>query len=1107
MKLSTIKANIYLFFTLTSLFLSPAIRASHYMGGEITWECLSNGQYIFTMKVYRECDGIQFNPFETLTVLNNPTVTSIAMTRISQIDISPQCNTIGPHITCATVTAPNQGAIEEQIYQSSAVTLAGVPPAQGWIFCWGSCCRNPSTSINNASSLDWLLRAVMYSYTPPGSSTPSNENPCFDNSPVFAERPSTVICTGYPFTYNHNASDKELDSLAYNWAPPLEDLNVPVSSWAAGYSYSSPLPGTMQNPNNVPATINPYTGEISFTSFTQGAFQTVVKVTAYKCGQKVAEIFREMQIVLLPCGTNNPPVVTAPFQNPTTLLYTSYIDTVYAGALVTFPMSGTDYEYLPNNQPQTMTITASGTQFGTNFSSTTTGCLNPPCAVLNPPPPVTGQFAVLTNFSWQTTCAHLAGQMGCGNTSNVYNFLIKVQDDFCPAPAINISTVTVVVLAPPVLPPPEVRCVAVNSNGDATISWIPTTDNFNSFNSYLIYASNSASGPYNVIDTIFNITASSFTHVGANANINNMYYFIKTFSGCGGAPVYFSLPSDTLKTILLSASNSGTGNAILNWNPIHTPLLQTSSPWYLIYREYPLGNWVLIDSTQSLQYSESITFCDATINYRVEIADSLGCISVSSVDGDLFQDLTAPGPPVLDSVSINATSGKAIIGWSQSPSPDAFGYVIYLNSGGIWTAIDTVWGINSTFYTYLLSHATSASESYTIAAFDSCMNISPMVNEQNTIFLSSHIDICGGNITLNWTPYINMSPAIGGYKIYVSENNGPFSVLNTNAANVTSYIHDSLIPLTNYCYFVRAFNADGTTSSSNKVCIVASSPMQPKYVYLKSATVVNNSFVDVTFFVDTAAYVSSYKLLRADNASGPFVQIATIPPSLSSTISYSDMTAIVTTNSYYYKVIVVDSCNIDALTSNIGRTILLVAESLGDMTNKLTWNDYEAWSGNVESYSIYRKVDGNFEPLINIPFGTSTYSDNVANFTTSEGKFTYFVLANEAPGNIYNFMETSKSNESSVKQVPKLFVPSAFVPKGYNTVFKPFGVFIDATDYNFIIFNRWGQIIFETQDPNDGWDGSYKNKDAPFGVYTYLIEFRNPDNVLIQKRGTVTLLR
>ena len=1107
MKKTIRKIKIYLILTITALIFSSSLFASHYMGGEITWECLSNGQYIFTMKVYRECNGIQFNAIETLTVLNNPSVTSIDMTRISQIDISPQCNTIGPQITCATVTAPNQGAVEEQIYQSAPITLAGVPPAQGWIFCWGSCCRNPSTSILNASSLDWLLRAIMYRYTPPGSSTPSNTNPCFDNSPTFAERPSTVICTGYPFTYNHNASDKELDSLAYEWAPPLEDLNIPVTGWAAGYTYNSPLPGVAQNPNNVPGTVNPYTGEISFTSFTQGAFQTVVKATAYKCGQKVAEIFREMQIVLLACGTNNPPVVTAPFQNPITLLYTSYIDTVYAGALVTFPMSGTDFEYLPNGQPQTMAISASGTQFGTNFSSTTTGCLNPPCAILSPPPPITGQFGVQTNFSWQTTCAHLVGQVGCGNTSNVYNFLIKVQDDFCPAPAINISTVTIVVLAPPVLAAPKVRCISVNTNGDVTLNWIPTIDHFNSFNSYLIYSSNSASGPFNIIDTITNITSSSYTHVGANANTNSIYYYIKTVSGCGGTPFNFSLPSDTLRSILLSVSNSGTGNAVLDWNEIHSPLLPTSSGWYFIYREYPSGNWSLIDSTQSLQYLESITLCDATINYRVEIADSSGCISVSSIDGDLFQDLTAPDSPILDSVSINLTSGKAIIGWSSSPSPDAFGYVVYLYSGSIWTAIDTIWGINNTFYNNLSSHASNASESYTIAAFDSCMNISPMVNQQNTIFLTSHIDICGGNITLNWTPYINMTPAISGYSIYVSENNGPFNILSTTGSNITTYIHDSLTKSTNYCYYIKAFNNDNKTSTSNTVCVVASSPMQPRYVYLKSATVVNNSFVNVSFFVDTAAYVSLYKILRADNASGPFVQIATVPPSLSPNISYSDMTALVNSNSYYYKVIVVDSCNIEALTSNIGRTILLVAEGMGDMTNKLTWNNYEAWSGNVESYSIYRKVDGNFEPLVNIPFGTNTYSDNVANFTTSEGKFTYFVLANEALGNIYNFIETSKSNESQVKQIPKLFVPSAFVPRGYNTVFKPFGIFIDATDYNFTIFNRWGQIIFETQDPNTGWDGTYKGNDAPYGVYTYLIVFRSPENVLVQKRGSVTLLR
>ncbi len=770
-------------------------------------------------------------------------------------------------------------------------------------------------------------------------------------------------------------------------------------------------------------------------------------------------------------------------------------------------MSGTDFQYLPNNQPQTMTITASGTQFGANFTSTTSGCLNPPCAVLTPPPPIVGQFGVQTSFSWQTTCDHLVGVVGCGNTSNVYNFLIKVQDDFCPAPAINISTITIVVLAPPVLPPPELHCISVETNGDVTINWVPPVDNFNSFNSYIIYSSNAASGPYNIVDTVYNLPTNSYTHIGANANTTSLYYYIQTLSGCGGAPFVLSASSDTLQSILLAASNSGSGNAILDWNAIHNPLLPTSATWYQIYREYPAGTWVLIDSTQTLSYLENITLCNASINYRVEIDDDMGCISVSSIDGDLFQDLTAPATPVLDSVSINVTNNKAVLGWSPSSSPDTDGYVVYMYSGGIWTPIDTVWGANNTFYTNPNSNADNVSESYTIAAFDSCMNISPMVDQQNTIHLTSQVDICGGNVTLNWTPYVNMTPAISGYYIYVKENNGSLTLLNTNTASATSFIHNNLTPSSEYCYFIRAFNDDGKTSTSNTVCVMAIAPMQPEFVYLKSATVVNNSYIDVSFFVDTSAYVSLYKIFRADNVSGPFVQIATLPPSTTANITYSDMSAIVTYSSYYYKIIVLDSCNNESLTSNIGRSILLLAEGLGDMTNEIVWNDYEAWSGNVESYSLYRKVDGNFEPLVNIPFGTNTYLDNVANYSNSEGRFTYYVVANEAAGNIYNFMETSTSNESIAKQVPKLFVPNAFVPKGYNNLFKPFGVFIDATDYHFIIFNRWGQIIFDTQDPNAGWDGTFDSNDVPMGVYTYMLEFRNPDNILIQKRGTVTLLR
>ncbi len=376
------------------MMFSCDIVATHYMGGEITWECLTNGRYRFHLRYYRECNGILYPTAFNLT--SNSPAGNIPMnlypnTTAGRTDISPVCNNnpTFPHITCLTVTAPNQGAVEEWYYTSDAgypigIILNGVPPATGWIFGHNSNARNPSTNLVGQPA--WWLRAVMFPYNN------QNANPCFDNSPEFSEKPSTVISSGYPFTYNHLAWDQELDSLKYEWTPPMSNVNVPITNYAFGYSYLSPLPGPAQNLNNVAAVVDPNTGEISFESYTNGAFVTNTKVTAYKCGIKVAEIYREMQVVILPGGLNTEPNVTPPFQDPLTGLWTSYRDTVYAGDLVTFSMSATDFEFLPNSQPQTMTLEAVGQQFGAGFTSSTIGCSNPPCATLTPPPPVIGQF-------------------------------------------------------------------------------------------------------------------------------------------------------------------------------------------------------------------------------------------------------------------------------------------------------------------------------------------------------------------------------------------------------------------------------------------------------------------------------------------------------------------------------------------------------------------------------------------------------------------------------------------------------------------------------------------------------------------------------------------
>lgn len=1098
------------------------LAASHLMGGEITWTCLGSGQYVFQMKLYRDCNGVQGPASVSLDVFNNPNLLSIPLTLSSQTDISPQCNSIGPAITCAAAQSqvgwpssatPIPGAVEEFVYQSSPITMSGVPPAAGWIFAYSSCCRNTSISnINNAAGgIGFTLRAKMFAYNN------QNASPCFDNSPEFLESPKTIICTGYPFTYNHNAVDKELDSLAYDWAQPLDAYSsFPPAAFSAnaipfvaGFAYNNPMPGPALDPNNVPATINHSTGEISYTSFTQGNFVSCIKVEAWKCGQLVAEIYRDIQVVLLPCGNNTPPAVTPPFN-----LNTTFADTVYAGQLVNFNLSATDFDFLPNGNPQTLTITATGQEFGTGFTNAASGCLNPPCATLSPPPPVSGPFGVSTDFNWQTECNHVYYVNQCFVLSNTYNFVIRTADDFCPAPAQTIATISITVLGLPVVASPDVHCVAVQPNGDVTLTWEQPVDTGGTFNSYHIFSSTNANGPFTEIDSIFNYNQLSYTHAGANANAGPVYYYVETRSGCGG--MIYMPATDTVSSMFLQVTNSNNVAALLNWNNISTPPPSSQFGWFRIYREYPTGVWTLIDSTQSLTYVDSIQVCNNQINYRIEIGDSLGCVSVSSVDGDLFQDNTIPAVPLLDSVSV--TSGNLTsIGWEPSTSQDVIGYIVYQFINGIWTSIDTLSGINNTSYLNLISNAGQQSENYVVASVDSCGHVSTFSNIHNTLFLQKYLNICDASTTLWWNAYDNMPGGLGGYNIYISENGGPFLLSGTTTANDTNFVHTGLTQFSTYCYIVQAFNTTNTiTASSEQVCVFANVPQQPVFNYLRVATVAGTDVAQITGYVDVAADVQRYDVYRADSltATWNFLgSVAANPPV--SLVTFTDNTAHTSQQSYYYKMVAVDSCGADAMTSNIGRTIYLQAMSNNEITNTLYWNDYEVWLGGVLHYNIYRSIDGVWDPVpvSTVPYsgaGDNIFTDDVSLYSpTNIGKFAYQVEGVEGPGNLYNFTDTTYSNIAEVVQRPLVFVPNAFSPNGngLNDVFLPSTGFVDIVDYSFGVYNRWGENLFQTSDRNEGWDGKYAGKKCEPGTYVWILTFKTASGQYIDIKGIVTLLR
>jgi len=88
------------------------------------------------------------------------------------------------------------------------------------------------------------------------------------------------------------------------------------------------------------------------------------------------------------------------------------------------------------------------------------------------------------------------------------------------------------------------------------------------------------------------------------------------------------------------------------------------------------------------------------------------------------------------------------------------------------------------------------------------------------------------------------------------------------------------------------------------------------------------------------------------------------------------------------------------------------------------------------------------------------------------------------------------------------YIPNTFTPDGdgINDIFKP-EMFCDFSNFKLNIYNRWGELIFQTDNPNLGWDGLSQNNNAQIGVYVYQASYTNWGRTEQVVSGHVNLIR
>ena len=158
---------------------------------------------------------------------------------------------------------------------------------------------------------------------------------------------------------------------------------------------------------------------------------------------------------------------------------------------------------------------------------------------------------------------------------------------------------------------------------------------------------------------------------------------------------------------------------------------------------------------------------------------------------------------------------------------------------------------------------------------------------------------------------------------------------------------------------------------------------------------------------------------------------------------------------------------------------------------------------NESSGSIFVEAKGGTEPYI-YSWNTTPPQDGQLIRGLPAGLYSVTVI--DANGCTFTF-----NNEEIEEKYPKVFMPNAFTPNGDGSNDSFFAITeCSITYFEMKVFNRWGELIFYSDDITRGWNGDFKGEEAPKGLYTYEIAYKTifygePFNNV--ERGGITLLR
>jgi gliding motility-associated-like protein len=497
---------------------------------------------------------------------------------------------------------------------------------------------------------------------------------------------------------------------------------------------------------------------------------------------------------------------------------------------------------------------------------------------------------------------------------------------------------------------------------------------------------------------------------------------------------------------------------------------------------------------------------------KLVVENIQGCIDSIIRPGLIrVKDNQPPEQPEIYYVTVQNDHDIKIV-WNKNNSPDFRSSNLERDAGGGFTSVSVnSKGDDSVFTDNSGINVKTQSYSYRIDADDSCNFKTSKSKVHRSIYLDATTNSQNSNL-VTWNSYSGWPAGSYRYQVYRSSAYGGPYFLHANFKTGDTAFVDLQLCDTGYYYYVEAIQSvTGFVSRSN---IDFNRPPFFKPVVpaeLVRATVINDRDILVEWDTVSASTDNkeSFSIDRLD-PTGALINLGT-----SNSNFFIDRNVDVHARNYTYRVQMKDYCGNTSPESNIGRSIYLTVtrEDEINYAERLAWTSYGYWSNSVQSYEVeyYDPRTGVYQVIALVPGTDTSYLDKRFHKTDS-ASFCYRVKAIEA---VQPVPDTSVSNMACVMLPPRLYIPNAFSPNndGVNDVFYAQGVFLQnltghpLVDYSLKIYDRWGGLVFESDDIHKGWDGTIDGVLAEIGVYIYDVHAMGFNKQRFNYRGTLQLIR